>query len=217
MKKLVLLTIALLVVGSLTASADVVTVTVGGGAAASGDIPIPANLVYAFDGPVSWDNEYTWSSTNLFNNGGSVFGYSGSYGFGANGSWDSSMGPFIGLNDSTAIDGSTDTMTIAFTNPVTKFGDFFNYVPGSGNPTTIDIYDVNGNLLDAYNLTFTTNGNNDSGEWLYFTSTVPIGYFTMSDNYIAMTATPEPSTLAYFLLAAVCGGVMFFVVRPTTA
>jgi hypothetical protein len=205
MKKIHLLTIALLAAGSLTASADSVSVIVGGGATAA-DISIPSQVTYGINGPVTSGN-YTWSSTN-FN---SVFGYTGAYGFGANGSWDSSMGPMIGLND------GTDTMTIGFTNAVYSFGDFFNYAPNSGGPATINIYTVGGTLLDSYILTFATGGANNSGEWLEFTSTTAIGYITLSGDDIAMTSTPEPSTLTYFLLAAACGGGLFFFRRQAAA
>jgi hypothetical protein len=135
-----------------------------------------------------------------------VIGSTAGMGFGANGSWDSAVGPIIGLNDSTAIDGSTDTMTIAFTTPVTEFGDYFNYVPNSGNPTPISVYDTVGNLIGTYDLTFATSGAVDSGEWLDFSSTTPIGSVTLTDNYVAISApTPEPSSFVLLgsgLLAA---------------
>jgi hypothetical protein len=207
MKKLFLLAIALLVAGTLTARATVIV----GSVPVADRISIPAANYYG-GGPISWGN-YTWSSTNTGNQGGSVFGYNQGYGFGSNGYWDSGVGPMVGVNDSFDTYGVTDTMTIAFTKPVNEFGDLFNYVPGGSTPTVIDVYGTSGNLIESYDLTFLTNGSNDSGEWLAFSETQPIGYFTMSDNYVAMTATPEPPTLAYFLLAAVCGGFMFFAAR----
>ena len=123
MRKLVVLSIALLVAGSITASASVLTGY--GNIPQSALIPIPANLDFG-GGPDTWGN-YTWTSTNLYNGGGSAFGYTSGYGFGSNGSWDSSVGPIIALNDSTSDYGVTDTMTISFTNPVYAVGDFFNY------------------------------------------------------------------------------------------
>jgi hypothetical protein len=209
MKKLFLLAIALLMAGSLTASATVLT----GSAAQAAQIPIPADLNYGFSGPVTWGN-YTWTSTNFF----SVFGYTGGAGFGVtNGNWDSAVGPMIGLNDSTSDYGVTDTMTIAFTTPVFAVGDFFNYDADAGEstPTTIAVYDTSGNLIESDTLNFDTGGGTDSGEWLGFSETTPIGSLVLTDNYIAMSdPTPEPSTLSYFLLAAaVCGGAMFFAAR----
>jgi hypothetical protein len=210
MRKLFVLAIALLGAGSLTASATPII----GYVPQSAQIPIPSDLVEG-GGPVTSGN-YTWSSTNLYNGGGSVFGYTSGYGFGGNGSWDSAMGPIIALNDSYDDYGVTDTMTIAFTTPVYEVGDFFNYVPGGSTPTTIAVYDASMDLIESYNLDFLTSGGPDTGEWLGFLETTPISYFTMSDNYIAMatTPTPEPSTLTYFLLAAaVCGGAMFLAAR----
>lgn len=203
MKPLALLTIALLSVGVSTAGAAALTVTVGSGPTAA-DIPIPAGYTTASNGSVSWGN-YTWSSTNLYNGGGAVFGYTGGLGFGSNGSWDSAVGPAIGLNDSTDDYGSTDSMTIAFRNPVNSFADFFNYDPDETptTPTTINVFDAAGHTIGSYILSFSTNGAVDSGEWLTFSSTTPIGSFTMTDNYISMASpTPEPASLTYFALAA---------------
>jgi hypothetical protein len=180
--------------GSLTASAGVVSVTVGSGPT-SADIPIPSDYSYG-SGPITSGN-YTFSSSNSGTNGGWFIGNTG-VGFGSNGYWDSSMGTIMELNDSTAIDGATDTMTVAFTNPVNAFGDLFNYYPdGDTTPATIDVYGASG-LLDSYTLNFSTGGAADSGEWLNFTSSTPITSITMTDNYIAMAdpiATPEPSSL----------------------
>jgi len=89
-------------------------------------------------------------------------------------------------------------MTIAFTNPVFAVGDFFNYDADESSPTTpatIAVYGTSGNLIESYNLDFSTGGAADSGEWLGFSETTPIGSFTMTDNYIAMASTPEPSSL----------------------
>jgi len=196
MRKFFVLAIALLAAGSLTASASVL---IGfDSIPTSALIPIPSNNLVFGGGPVTWGN-YTWSSTNLFNGVGSIFGNTGSYGFGTtNGYWDSAVGPMIGLNDSTTDYGVTDTMTIAFTNPVFAVGDFFNYDADESSPTTpatIAVYGTSGNLIESYNLDFSTGGAADSGEWLGFSETTPIGSFTMTDNYIAMASTPEPSSL----------------------
>jgi hypothetical protein len=194
MRKLFVLAIALLMAGSLTARAEVFSVTTGSGPT-SDDIPIPSDYYYG-SAPITSGN-YTFSSSNSGTNGGWFIGNTG-VGFGSNGSWDSSMGTIIELNDSTAIDGATDTMAVAFTNPVNAFGDFFNYYPdGDTTPTTIDVYGASG-LLGSYNLNFSTGGAADSGEWINFASSTPITSFTMQDNYIAMAdaaPTPEPSSL----------------------
>lgn len=145
-------------------------------------------------GPVA----YTWTSTNAFNDGGSVFGFTFPYGFGDNGSWDGSLGPMAGVNNSFDYSGITDTMTFQFATPIQVVGGFFNYVPGGSTPTTIAVYDTNNVLIESYDLTFFTGPGVNLGEWLGFQETTPIGYFTMSDNFIAIASpTPEPSTLAF--------------------
>lgn len=153
---------------------------------------------YFGPGPQVFDN-YTWTSTNAFNQGGSVYGGTslmGGYGFVGNGTWDGIQGTIIGLNDSFDVWGVTDTMTFAFTTPVNSVGGFFNYVPGGSTPTTLTVYDTSFNPIESYNLTFLTGGGVNTGEWIKFQESTPIGYFTMSDNYVAvMVPTPEPASL----------------------
>ena len=97
-------------------------------------VVIPA-VNYIGGGPQTFGPGITWSSTNVFNQGGSVFGLTGVYSFAANGNWDGGLGPMIGLNDSFDFYGVSDTMTFSFASPVTSFSAFFNYVPGSFTPT----------------------------------------------------------------------------------
>ena len=191
----------LLVAGVLMvtqAGATVVT-SINGGTI----IPMPA-LDYFGAGPQTFGPGVTWSSTNASNQGGSVFGYTGGYGFLGNGFWTGALGPMAGVNDSTDVYGSTDTMTFAFTTAVGAVGGFLNYVPGSNNPTTIAVWDSLGNLIESFNLTFLTGGGNDTGAFYGFQETTAnISYFTMTDNYVAIvdlttgasSAVPEPSSL----------------------
>jgi len=189
MKKFAVLTIALLVAGSLSASATVLTGN--SNIAQSALIPIPNGSNIGLNGPITWGN-YTWSSTN-FN---SVIGSTSGTGFGNNGYWDSNVGPIIALNSSYDDSGVTDTMTIAFTNPVNEVGDYFNYVAGGSTPTTISVYDSTDTLIESTNLNFLTNGGTNTGEWIGFSETTPISYLTISDNYVAMAdPTPEPSSI----------------------
>jgi hypothetical protein len=170
-------------------------------------IPMPA-LDYFGGGPQIFGttNVVTWSSTNdgiVCCQGGSVFGYTGGYGFGSNGSWTGALGPMAGVNDANVIYGVTDTMTFSFANPVSAVGGFLNYYPdGITTPTTIAVYDVNGMLIESFDLTFITDGSNDSGAFYGFLeSSAIIKSFTLTDNYLAIanltvaTATPEPSSL----------------------
>ena len=147
----------------------------------------------------------TWSSTNAYNGaGGATFGNTGLYGsylFGSNGQWTGALGPMAGLNDSTDYSGVTESMTFAFSQPVAAVGGFLNYVPGSSNPTTIAVWDSGGNLIESYNLTFTTNGANDTGAFYGFReSSAIISSFTLIDNWVGITdftvtTVPEPSSL----------------------
>ena len=147
--------------------------------------------------PVTYGN-YTWTSTNATTQGGSVYGFNLGYGMGLNGFWNGAIGPMAGVNDSFQVYGVTDTMTFAFTTPVTWVGGFFNYVPGGSTPTTLAVWDVNGVLIESYDLTFNFNNGSlvNAGEWIRFTESIPIGYFTMTDNYVGVAnPVPEPSSL----------------------
>lgn len=152
---------------------------------------------YFGPGPITFDN-YTWSSTNATQQGGSVYGYNLGYGYLANGYWNAAIGPMAGVNDSFAVYGVTDTMTFAFTSPVPWVGGFFNYVPGGPTPTTLAVWDTNGILIESYDLTFNFNDYSlvNAGEWIRFTEAIPIGFFTMTDNYVGVAnPTPEPGSL----------------------
>jgi hypothetical protein len=157
-------------------------------------------------GPVAYSN-YVYTSTNVFEQGGSVYGYQGEYGFSGNGYWTGSLGPMVGLNDSTDVYGVTDTVTITYTGaPVYQTGDYFNWVPGSANPTTLSVYGASG-LLDTINLnTLVIPDIANTGIWVTFTETSPIVDLTMTDNYVGFSdpystnsttpgETPEPSSL----------------------
>jgi hypothetical protein len=148
-------------------------------------IPMPA-VNYFGGGPQTFGPGITWSSTNAYNQGGSVFGYTSGYGFGSNGDWDGLS--MAGLNDSFDVYGVTDTMTFAFASPVAAVGGFLNYVPGGSTPTTIAVFDSNYNLIESYNLTFLTDGSTNSGFFFGFQeATNNISYFTLTDNYIGIT------------------------------
>jgi hypothetical protein len=194
MKKLMIV-VATTVILLASAGATVVTSIPGGTVT-----PMPA-LNYFGPGPQSFGpgNWITWSSTNATNQGGSVFGYTGGYGYLANGFWDGSLGPMAGLNDAFAVYGVVDTMTFAFATPVSAVGGFLNYTLDYG-PATIAAWDAGGNLIESFNLTFATGGGTNTGFFYGFQESTPIKYFTLTDSYVGIVnlttqAVPEPSSL----------------------
>lgn len=151
-------------------------------------------------GPWTFGPGVTWTSTNAFNNAGAVFGYTGVFPFGGNGNWTGSLGPMADVNSSTDLNGAPDSMTFAFSKPVSAVGGFLNYVPGGSTPTTIAVYDSHGNLIEFTNLTFLTGGGNDTGMFLGFKeSSAIISSFTLTDNFVGITnltaVIPEPGSL----------------------
>jgi PEP-CTERM motif len=189
MKKLILLLAGLACLLVVQAGA---TVTVG--VPGTGTLTFPV-LNYFGPGPQAYAN-YVWSSTNATFQSGSVFGYTGGYGYGNNGVWDGALGPMVGLNDSFDFYGVTDTMTFAFNAPVFSVGGFFNYYPNGTTPTTLAVWDAGNNLIESYDLTFIVGNGVNLGEWILFTENVPISYFTMEGNYVGVAnPVPEPASL----------------------
>jgi hypothetical protein len=191
---LLLVVIALMVI---QAGASVVTSIPGGTV-----IPMPA-VNYLGGGPITFGttNLVTWSSTNTSTNGGSVFGHTGKYDFGTNGTWTGALGPMAGVNSSSDFyPGVADTMTFAFATPVSSVGGFLNYYENFA-PVTIAVYDSHFNLIESYDLTFATNGSNDSGAFYGFSElSSNISYLTLTDGYVGITnlttaSIPEPGSL----------------------
>ena len=181
-------------------------------------IPMPG-VNYFGSGPQTFGpgNSITWTSTNVINQGGSVFGYTGGYGFGDNGYWDGSLDPMTGVNSAAYVYSVTDTMTFAFSTPVKGVGGFINYYPDQQTPTTIAVYDTNMNLIESEALTFHTGGSANSGEFHGFLESSPtIKYFTLSDNYVGITkltidtgsGLPAPEFPSAFLPATMIIGFL---------
>lgn len=149
-------------------------------------IPMPYG-VYFGPGPITFGPGITWSSTNAVHGGGSVFGSTGNYGFGPNGCWDG-FGPFGALNDAYIRDNVTDTMTFAFSTPVSAVGGFMNYAPDGNTPTIIAVYDAGNNLIESAELTFLTDRGTNTGFFYGFRETSnTISYFRLTDNCIGIT------------------------------
>jgi hypothetical protein len=166
-------------------------------------MPMPDIYPFCFGpGPQTFGPGITWTSTNASINGGSIFGYTGGYGFDLNGGWDGSLGPMAGLNSGFDYDGVTDTMTFAFSEPVSGVGGFLNYAPSS-TPATIAVYDSSLTLIESFTLTFITGETNNTGCFYGFQETSnTISYFTLTDDYIALTdltIVPIPASLLLFV------------------
>jgi hypothetical protein len=154
------------------------------------------------------DDAISWLSTA----DSSVFGYTGGYGFGANGLWNGALAPMAGLN------AGTGSMTFAFETPVAGVAGFLNYSPGGADPSAIAIYDGSMTLLESFDLTFETPSmSTNSGEFLGFLrDSSEIKYFTLTDNFVGITsltvqespsaAVPEPGTL--LLVGAGAAGLL---------
>lgn len=150
-------------------------------------------LNYFGAGPQNLAPGVDWSSASS----NSVFGYNDGYGFANNGGWYGLT--MVGTND------QSSTMTLTFAQAVAGVGAFFNYSPLYYGPATIAVYDSNSHLIESTTLTFTTNGNQNQGEFHGFMENGPsISYLTMTGAYIGATdfavqAVPEPETYAMLL------------------
>ncbi len=138
-------------------------------------------------GPVTVAPGVTWSSTNLANQGGSVYGWNQGYGFGANGFSNSTL---TGLNDSSDYYGVVDTMTFSFSSPVSGVGAILNWVPSSGNPVTIQAFNSMGQQVDS--LTLSPGASNPGVNSVtpnsfhgFQDATNDISSFTLTDGYVA--------------------------------
>ena len=198
MKKITAAVFLALLIMAVAASAAVVTSIPGGTV-----VPIPP-VNYFGGGPQVFGPGITWTSTNVSNICGfpAAFGNTGPAFFGTNGNWTGALGPMATVNNTSDFCGVTDSMTFQFSTPVSAVGGFLNYYPNGSNPTTIAVYDSGGNLIESFDLTFTTSGADDTGAFYGFQeSSAVIAYFTLTDNFVGITnlttasGVPEPGTL----------------------
>lgn len=166
--------------------ATVITTLPGGTA-----VPFSAMNLFSA-GPVS-ENGITWTSQN----NSSVYGWTGGYGFGNNGTWSGLS--MIGTND------SASTMMVTFDSAVSSVLAYINYAtPGQGNPL-IAAYDASNILIENYAPNFSTGGGSNKGQYLGFSeSSATIKSMTFGGAYIGAanlsvngaSSVPEPASLA---------------------
>ena len=175
-------------------------------------IPMPAVDLFTA-GPQTMAPGIVWSSTNVTNEGGSVFGYTAGYNFVDNGFWFGDP-PMAGLNDSFDFDGVVDTMTFAFSTPVTGVGGHLNWT-NFNSPAIIAVYDAGNTLIESF--TLAAGGVNlvPADAFYGFVESTPIiSSFRLTDEFIGLrdltiqgpAAVPEPGT--WLLLASGLVGLL---------
>jgi hypothetical protein len=120
----------------------------------------------------------------------SLINYSGFYGFASNGQWNGLS--MAGLN--------TDVGYMDFKflgNPVSAVGGFLNYSPGDFDDMYISALDMNGNILESYDLSFSTTGINSGASFYIQRNSFDIATFRVGDSYAGIAnftyhAVPGP-------------------------
>jgi hypothetical protein len=157
---------------------------------------------YFGPGPQS-NGGITWTSTNTDNVYESVYGYTGTYGFQGNGSWNGT--PMEGLNHSYDVYGVVDSMTFTFANPVKGFGGEIDWAPSS-TPVTIAAYNSAGQLVDTLTLASgMSNLQTPDAFYGFEDNTADIKSFVLTDGFIGIrnieiAGVPEPASWAMLLL-----------------
>lgn len=159
-------------------------------------------------GPVQIGNSIgenvIWSTTQPHNASviGSVF-----YGLGSNGGWNTPK-TFVGLNGTFGLGGS---MLFEFINgTVNAVGGFINYAPGSDLDVLVEALDVNGSILESYNINLlapiSTSGTNQGAFRGILRNDADIAAFRLSNSFVVLDdltfseitisePVPEPSTI----------------------
>lgn len=123
-------------------------------------------------------------------NSSSVINYSGAYGFASNGQWNGLS--MAGLN---AEVGYMDFKFLG--NPVSAVGGFLNYAPGNFDDMYISALDINGNILESYDLSFSASGINSGASFYIQRNSFDIATFRVGDSYAGIAnftynAVPGP-------------------------
>jgi hypothetical protein len=153
--------------------------------------PIPVNT--RSGGPLTFltpnNHEVIFTSTNP----NAVINYSGSYSFGSNYGWNNL--PMAGTDDSIP---SIDFTFKGF--QVKAAGGFLNYSPDIPDLMTISALDVNGNILETHNLTFSISGSNQGATYYIQRPQADIATLRIAENFAALAyftydAPPVPGPL----------------------
>ncbi len=150
--------------------------------------------------------DIVWTTTNTGTGlQASVIGNQ-TYGLGANGVWDSGRNGYTGLNL------GNRTMFYRFNSgPVSAVGGFLNYAPGSGPNVVMAALDINGNVLESYDISalfpILTPGQTNGGAFRGIVRpTADIFTFAVSNSFVVLddlrfsrtqqtAAVPEPATM----------------------
>jgi PEP-CTERM motif len=172
---------------AISSQAAVVTSLPGGSA-----LVIPAAM-QIFTSPVTVAPGVTLTSTER-----SVYGWTGTYGFGSNGVWKSHSSPMIGL------DSGTGHFDLFFAGGISGFVAELNWSTGEGGDASIQIFDSSNNLLES--LTLESGGLNvvAPGFYGFSRATADIASVRFNEEYIGIrnitilasaTNVPEPGSL----------------------
>ena len=163
-------------------------------------------------GPVALPGGITYTSTSE----SSVIG-TGGYGLNENGN--AVTTPIVGTN------GTTNTVTLTFANPVSAFGAGMSYavfggVPVGSNAPVISAFDINGALIASYDLEalapIRSNGANEfflfrgiDGQGTGIKSFTMTGAFIIAAGTFTSGAIPEPASWAMLIAGfGLTGAVM---------
>jgi hypothetical protein len=176
----VLIAAAFVLFGAVKADADLITSLPGGTV-----LGFPSLNAFT-GGPQTVAAGVTWSSTNA----NATYGWTSLYGFINNGSW-SGLPAMVGTNS------PSDSMTFAFSTPVSAIGGILNWAIcpscSSLSSATIAVYDSTHTLIESFTLSNggTSNLATPNSFYGFSENTADIFYFTLTGAYIGLRDLTE--------------------------